>query len=92
MSRILGYGILKRGFTINNSVCRIKLPKNTAVSFQYSEEKTQEIHFEGFPDVFLFRSTYRNRIGKWLSSVYGRVMTVHFDESKTPYPISYFSR
>ena len=90
MEKVLGHGVLREGFAINNSIYKLRVPRGNRVEFSYdTSTKTQEINFDSYP-ISLFRKAYRGSFGQWLASVYGQVMLVHFDEHKPPYPVSYF--
>lgn len=93
-TRILGMGRLNSGFTINNHVCQITVPKGTPVSFQWNNiRKQQEIRFVGFP-IILFRKGMDATVGKsrWLARAWKRLMVVEFEIDNPPYPISFFQR
>ena len=91
--RRIAEGILKKGFTIYNTVFTVKIPKNQRVVFCYdSMTKTQEITFENFPSIRLFRQILSGgKKEEWLASVFGTVMTIHYDHAKPPYPLSYLN-
>ena len=92
-TRILGMGKLNNGFTINNHVCSITVPKGTPVSFQWNDiRKQQEILFVGYP-ILLFRKGMDATVGKsrWLARAWKKLMLVEFSEP-APYPISFFKR
>ena len=91
MVRVLGYGSLDRGFTINNSVYKITIPKKTKVVFGFNSEiKSQIIQFDRFPSVYLFRPIEEGEPTKWYASAFGQVLALHYDTERPPYPLSYF--
>ena len=78
----MSFGILKRGFTIQNNVYRIHIPKNSVVLFD-NDQPQPTIQLKDLPIAFIRRGR------EWFAEVYGLLMHVQIDGA-TPYPLSYF--
>ena len=77
----MSFGILKQGFTIQNDVYRIHIPKQSIVLFSSHPEPT--IQVRGLPIAFIRRGR------EWFADVYGLLMHVKLSDG-VPYPLSYF--
>ena len=76
-------GILRRGFTVNNDVYRIRIPRNTIVQMGVRD---------GVPTI-LFKGLQArlHKLGDaWYFEFYGCLMLVKYDPERVPYPLSYF--
>lgn len=76
-------GVLKKGFVINTpSGLAVRIRRGTKITFHGS---SPTIEFEDLPEVRLIKIDR-----EWYVDIYGGLFLMEFEQSRPPYPLSYF--